>query len=262
MKKEIQPKPLHEVILEMFYFESKDKPCRLTKNEVFWKFKDPSVSEFQIDEVLNWMVHNKKLNEDLGYYTLDKYEALEIEEKLKTEREETKKASSSLFYPNNYSLYKPKISMILVHYILPTLLISYVIFIFFLVQKLNNSYELKTEKIENVSGLAVAEPKTDYIRKNKMLSDKEVKILFKNQHENIVYLNKSMDSLQKQVTKLNEMHSKSVTVINSHFNNVQNQVNTILFHTIILLFLFILLFFIEFLLQMRNNSILLYKFTS
>jgi hypothetical protein len=245
MKKEIQPKPLHEIILEMFYFESTDKPCKLTKNEVFWKFKDPSVTEFQIEEVLNWMVRNKKLTENSGSFTLDKYEALELEEKFKTEREEIKKAASSIFYSNNYSMYKPKNSIILVHYIMPTLLISYVLFIFFLIQKLNASFELKTVKTENISGLRVAEPKSDYIRKNKNLSDKEVKKIFKNQHENIIYLNKSIDTLQKQVTILNEIQSKSVTVMNSHYNNVQNQVNAILLHIMILLFGFVLLFFIK-----------------
>ncbi len=245
MKKEIQPKPLHEVILEMFYFESKDKPCKLTKKEVFWKFKDPSVSEFQIEEVLNWMVHNKKLNEDLGYYNLDKYQALEIEEKLKTEREIKKKASSSIFYPKNHRSYKPKTALILVHFILPMLLISYVIFIFFLVQKLNDSYELKTEKIQNSNTLSIAEPKSNYIRKNKTLSDKEVKMLFKNQHQNIVYLNKTIDSLQKQTTKLNEMQSKSVILISSHFNTIQNQVNAIFFHLSIVFLGIILLYFIK-----------------
>jgi hypothetical protein len=248
MKKEIQPKPLHEVILEMFYFESKDKPCKLSKKEVFWKFKDPSVSEFQIEEVLNWMVYNKKLNEDLGYYSLDKYQALEIEEKLKTEREIKKKASSSIFYPKNYRLYKPKTALILVHFILPMLLISYVIFIFFLVQKLNDSYELKTEKIQNRNKLAIAEPKPDFIRKNKTLSDKEVKMLFKNQHKNIVYINKTIDSLQNQLTKQNEIQSKSVILISSHFNYVQNLVNSIFLHTSILLFLFILVSFVKFIL--------------
>ena len=142
MKKEIQPKPLHEIILELFYFESKEKPCKLTKNEVFWKFKDPSVSEFQIEEVLNWLVHHKKLNENLGYYTLDKYEAIELEERIKKERETIRKEANSIFYTNSYSLKKPKILEIFVHYIAPTLLISYTFFILFLINKLNTSFEL------------------------------------------------------------------------------------------------------------------------
>ena len=119
-------------------------------------------------------------------------------------------------------------------------------------------------ELENIKNklLNLAIAKEGAVKIIAKLTDEEVKMLFKNQHQNMVYLNKSIDSLQKQVTKLNEINAKSVTVMNSHFNSVQNQVNTLFFHIVILLFLFILLFFIEFLLQAKNNSILLYKFTS
>ena len=245
MKKEIQPKPLHETILELFYFESKEKPCKLTKNEVFWKFKDPSVSEFQIEEVLNWLVHHKKLNENLGYYTLDKYEAIELEERIKKERETIRKETDSIFYTNSYSLKKPKILEIFVHYIAPTLLISYTFFILFLISKLNTSFELSVGKSENISEVSIAEPKSGYIGKKKALSDKEVKYLFKNQQQNIVYLNKTIDTLQKQVTKINEIHSKSTNVIHQQIKTIHNQVHAILFHLSILLVGFILLFFLK-----------------
>ena len=245
MKKEIQPKPLHEIILELFYFESKEKPCKLSKNEVFWKFKDPSVSEFQIEEVLNWLVHHKKLNENLGYYTLDKYEAIELEERIKKERETIRKEANSIFYTNSYSLKKPKILEIFVHYIAPTLLISYTFFILFLINKLNTSFELSVGESENINEVSIAEPKSGYIGKKKALSDKEVKYLFKNQQQNIVYLNKTIDTLQKQVTKINEIHSKSTNEIHQQIKIIHNQVHTILFHLSILLVGFILLFFLK-----------------
>ena len=240
-----QPKPLHETILELFYFESKEKPCKLTKNEVFWKFKDPSVSEFQIEEVLNWLVHHKKLNENLGYYTLDKYEAIELEERIKKERETIRKETDSIFYANSYSIKKPKILEIFVHYIAPTLLISYTFFILFLISKLNTSFELSVGKSENINEVSIAEPKSGYIGKKKALSDKEVKYLFKNQQQNIVYLNKTIDTLQKQVTKINEIHSKSTNVIHQQIKTIHNQVHAILFHLSILLVGFILLFFLK-----------------
>ena len=245
MKKEIQPKPLHEIILELFYFESKEKPCKLSKNEVFWKFKDPSVSEFQIEEVLNWLVHHKKLNENLGYYTLDKYEAIELEERIKKERETIRKEANSIFYTNSYSLKKPKILEIFVHYIAPTLLISYTFFILFLISKLNTSFELSVGKSENIDEVLIAEPKSGYIGKKKALSDKEVKYLFKNQQQNIVYLNKTIDTLQKQVTKINEIYSKSTNATHQQIKTIHNQVHAILFHLSILLVGFILLFFLK-----------------
>ena len=245
MKKETQPKPLHETILELFYFESKEKPCKLTKNEVFWKFKDPSISEFQIEEVLNWLVHHKKLNESMGYYTLDKYEAIELEERMKKERETIRKEADSIFYTNSYSLKKPKVVDIFVNYIGPTLLLSYTFFILFLISKLNTSFELSVGKSENISEVSIAEPKSGYIGKKKALSDKEVKYLFKNQQQNIVYLNKTIDTLQKQVTKINEIHSKSTNTIHQQIKTIHNQVYSILFHLSILLIGFILLFFIK-----------------
>ncbi|WP_148267930.1 DUF5457 domain-containing protein [Flavobacterium branchiophilum] len=245
MKKEIQPKPLHETILELFYFESKEKPCKLSKNEVFWKFKDPSVSEFQIEEVLNWLVHHKKLNENLGYYTLDKYEALELEERLKNERETIRKEADSIFYTNSYSLKKTKIAEIFVHYIAPTLLISYTFFILFLINKLNTSFELSVEKTVNNMELTVAKPKSGFIGKKKALSDKEVKYLFKNQQQNIVYLNKTIDTLQKQIVKINENHSKSTNAIHNQIKTIHNQVYFILLQLSILLIGLLLLFFIK-----------------
>lgn len=246
MKNEKQPKPLHESVLEIFYFESKDKPSKLTKNEVFWKFKDPSISEFQIEEVLNWLVHHKKLNENLGYYTLDKYELLDIEERLKIERETISKKTSTITYTNSSSnnLSKPKNPTIFVHYIIPTLLISYAFFIVFLVNKLNTSFELSTGKTENINGISITEPKSGYIGKRK-LSDNEVKYLFKNQQQNIVYLNKTIDTLQKQVTKINEIHSKSTHSIHQQIKSIHQQVHSILLHLTILLIGFIILFFIK-----------------
>ncbi|WP_157956087.1 DUF5457 domain-containing protein [Flavobacterium kingsejongi] len=44
-------KPLHEIILELFYFESKEKPCELTKKEILWRLKDPKITEYQMEEV-------------------------------------------------------------------------------------------------------------------------------------------------------------------------------------------------------------------
>ncbi|CAM3763566.1 DUF6531 domain-containing protein [Flavobacterium branchiophilum] len=79
------------------------------------------------------------------------------------------------------------------------------------------AFELPTPEIPSFN---LAEPKSGYIGKKKALSDKEVKYLFKNQQQNIVYLNKTIDTLQKQVTKINEIHSKSTNVIHQQIKTI------------------------------------------
>jgi hypothetical protein len=244
-------KPLHEIILELFYFESKGKPCELTKKEILWKLKDPGITEYQMEEMLNWMVHHRKLNENLGLYTLDRFELIDLEEKFKSERLNKEKKQEPIFFTNYstinniHNAVKPKPLDIFVQYILPTFLLSYIVFIFFLVNKLNSSFEINNDKIEEVSELTLKEPKTGVIRKKHALSDKEVKRLFSNQHQNILYLNKTIDSLQKQVNKINEIHTNATSVINSKINSLQPQVNTIFLHIAIVMLGFILLFFLK-----------------
>lgn len=245
------PKHLHEIILELFYFESKDKPCELTKKEILWKLKDPSITEYQLEEVLNWMVHHKKLNESLGQYALDRFELIDLEEKFKNERLNKERKQEPIFFTNYSTINNIHSSMkqrpidIFIQYILPTLLLSYVVFIFFLVNKLNSSFEISTNKIEDVSELKLKEPKTGVIKKKEALSDKEVKRLFSNQHQNILYLNKTIDSLQKQVNKINEIHTNATLAINNQINTVQPQVNAIILHVVVVLIGFILLVFLK-----------------
>lgn len=244
-------KPLHEIILELFYFESKDKPSELTKKEILWKLKDPSVSEYKMEEVLNWMVHHKKLNENLGLYSLDRFELLDLEEKFKTERQHSEKTQEPIFYANYSTVNnihnpeKPKAMSLFIQYVMPAFLLSYIVFIFFQVNKLNNSFEIHYNKIENINALTLQQPKTGVIKKKEALSDKEVKLLFSNQHQNILYLNKTIDSLQKQVNKINTVHTAAALEIKNQINSLQPQVNAIFLHMVIVLFGFISLFFIK-----------------
>lgn len=244
-------KPLHEIILELFYFESKGKPCELTKKEILWRLKDPSITEYQIEEVLNWMVHHKKLNESLGYYTLDRFELIDLEEKFKNERLNKERKQEPIFFTNYStintinSLIRPKPIAVLVQYILPTFLFSYIVFIFFLINKLNNSFEISNGKIESVHELRINEPATGIIRKKEALSDKEVKRLFSNQHQNILYLNKTIDSLQKQLNKINEIHTAATLDIKNQMNSLQPQVNTVFLHIAVVLLGLILLLFMK-----------------
>lgn len=244
-------KPLHEIILELFYFESKDKPCELTIKEILWKLKDPGISQYQMEEVLNWMVHHKKLNENLGLYTLDRFELIDLEEKFKTERLNKDKKNEPVFYANYstinniHNFIRPKPLGILVRYILPTLLLSYIIFIFFLINKLNNSFEINNKETESINELTLMKPKVGAITKKRILSDKEVKLLFANQHQNILYLNKTIDSLEKQVNKINKIHTTANLALNKQINTLQPQVNIIFLHISVVLLGFVLLFFMK-----------------
>ena len=114
-----------------------------------------------------------------------------------------------------------------------------------MVNKLNDSFAINNNKIEDVNELTLKEPKTGVIRKKAALSDKEVKRLFSNQHQNILYLNKTIDSLQKQVNKINEIHTAATLDLKMQINSLQPQVNTIILHITIVLLGFILLFFMK-----------------
>lgn len=244
MKKVISPKPLHESLLEMFYFESTDKPCKLTKNEVFWKFKDPSVSEYQIGEVLKWMVYHKKLNEESGHYSLDKYEALELEEKFRSERNQLKRGFNWKSCINNHSLPKTKVFLVIVNYVLPISLVSYALFIFFLLSKLDSDFE---QEVGNIEPIILINQKTniDYALKNDALSDIEIKRLFSNQFQNITIINNSIDSLRIQTIKLNQNQYNAINSVKTHILMFKNQSVNIFYHAIILILSVIITFYLK-----------------
>ncbi|CAA0239570.1 DUF5457 domain-containing protein [Tenacibaculum maritimum] len=95
----IEEKPLHEVVLDIMFFADTEKPMAFTPEDVFWRMKDPDISERQIKEVLNWLVTGKKVVQRFGKYQIDKYEFVdmatkyekEIQKKQKEEKVEQKK---------------------------------------------------------------------------------------------------------------------------------------------------------------------------
>jgi hypothetical protein len=246
MKKETQSKPLHEIILEMFFLESKDKPCKLTKNEVFWKFKDPNINEFQIEQVLNWLVHHKKLNETLGHYTLDKYEAIDIENRLKEEKEKQEKA---LFNTTTKTVNKPKMRALVINYIAPAAGLSYALYLIFLLNKPHKDFQEILKQIDaTTSQNQLPKPKIGYFAKNKPFSDNEIKTLLKNQQQNSLYLYKKIDTLQKQHTKTNEKQHKYIQKLTKNIKDYRNKVDTLFLHILLLLSSLILL------LLLRNTT--------
>ncbi len=206
-----------------------------------------------MEEVLNWMVHHKKLTEILGLYSLDRFELIDLEEKFKKERlnkETTKNPASFTAFSTINTIHhtvnqKPRVLEIILKYVFPAVLLSYIVFIFFLINKLNNSFEINPNSSSVSKEVTIINPRTATIWKKEDLSDRDVKRLFSNQFQNIVYLNSTIDSLQQKVNKLNQIHTTEFLKLNTQINALQPQVNTILLHSIVLLFCFVLLFFMK-----------------
>ena len=98
--------PLHEVVLKTMFEVNKDKPAELSAGDVFWRLSDPSIREQQITEVLNWLVHKRKVDHYAGKYSLDRFEFLEQKKKngKTTERKESGPAKTV----KNTETVKPK----------------------------------------------------------------------------------------------------------------------------------------------------------
>lgn len=82
--------PLHEVVLKVMFEVNKEKPQEMTASDVFWKMSDPALSERQVTEVLNWLVHKRRLEHFAGKYSLDRFEFLD-QKKAEQEEEAPKK---------------------------------------------------------------------------------------------------------------------------------------------------------------------------
>lgn len=77
MTKNLEQKPLHEIILDILFYENTEIPAFLSPDEISWKIRDPEISERQVREVLDWLVHNKKATVRTGKYQIDRYEFID-----------------------------------------------------------------------------------------------------------------------------------------------------------------------------------------
>lgn len=83
--------PLHEVVLEMMFEAGGDQPIELTASDLYWKSSDPSVSESQITEVLNWLAGQKRVDKFAGKYSMTPSEFIDQKKLRKEETPEPKK---------------------------------------------------------------------------------------------------------------------------------------------------------------------------
>ncbi|WP_196892310.1 DUF5457 domain-containing protein [Aureivirga marina] len=77
MKKKHTKAPLHEVVLRIMFHQNKKKAEYMSVNDILWKIDNPDIAERQIKEVLDWLVHHRKVEVYLGKYCLDRVEFLE-----------------------------------------------------------------------------------------------------------------------------------------------------------------------------------------
>jgi len=69
--------PLHEIVLSVMYEINKEKPVELSATDVFYKMSDPNLNQRQINQVLDWLVNEKRLEKFSDLYSLDRFEFLD-----------------------------------------------------------------------------------------------------------------------------------------------------------------------------------------
>lgn len=88
--------PIHEVILKIMYDANREKPIGLTAEDILWKIDNPEITEIYLQQVMEWLVRQKKVELYLGKYTLDRYEFLE--QRAKSQEEGSAKSGKETFY--------------------------------------------------------------------------------------------------------------------------------------------------------------------
>lgn len=104
MKINVTNRPLHEVILQIMYLENQEKAAEMSSSDILWRIENPEISERQVREVLEWLLHHQRVLKYLNKYALDRSEFLVQKEIYKTDQPEPepeKKAPSNNHGPNN-----------------------------------------------------------------------------------------------------------------------------------------------------------------
>ena len=70
-------KPLHDIVLGLMFEENIERPAKLSARDVFVKMPNTTVSESNVKEVLEWLVHQKRVEYSLGKYSMDRFEFLD-----------------------------------------------------------------------------------------------------------------------------------------------------------------------------------------
>ncbi len=82
MPDNIVEQPLHEKVLDILYNKSAEKPTWISVEEMLWSIPDPTLTERQVREVLDWLVYHKRAVCEFGKYQIDRIEFIERGETL------------------------------------------------------------------------------------------------------------------------------------------------------------------------------------
>ncbi|MCT4663709.1 MAG: DUF5457 domain-containing protein [Flavobacteriales bacterium] len=73
-------KPLHEIVLDILYFQNTERATEMKPIDVLWKIDNPEISERQIREVLDWLVRQRDVEVYAGKYSLNRAAFLELKQ--------------------------------------------------------------------------------------------------------------------------------------------------------------------------------------
>lgn len=89
-------RPLHEVVLEIMFKISPEKPVYVTVTDVLWNIDDQDMTERDIKEVMEWLVRQRHITRYLDKYCLDRITYLELKKSVDIDRQFYKKIRPGL----------------------------------------------------------------------------------------------------------------------------------------------------------------------
>ena len=229
--------PLHEVVLKIMFYEDIEKAAEMTAEDVLWRIDNPEISERQIREVLDWLVHQKKVVRYLGKYSIDRVEFIAQKELYKTslKRDNTtlkiaKKTSSKrqTFYMHSNKVYHaPYYSYII---ILGILILGYLTYTFSYVDyQFKPSTTLITQQKRSIQNLS--RQKQLYVSKDDTYTEKEksaISYSFSRQNKINKITVKTLNKLQFMIDSISQVHIKEMRFLQNEVQHSTNRYNKLL----------------------------------
>ncbi|MEM0940698.1 MAG: DUF5457 domain-containing protein [Bacteroidota bacterium] len=96
-------RPLHEIVLEVMFKISPSKPVGVSVSDVFWGIDIPELTEREVKEVMEWLVHKRQITRYIDKYHLDRPAYLELKKSIGPQRDKKNK-SGLLIIPISLAL--------------------------------------------------------------------------------------------------------------------------------------------------------------
>ncbi len=248
--------PLHEVVLQIMFFEDVEKATSMSTEDVLWRIDNPEISERQVKEVLDWLVRQKKVEYYLGKYSIDRLEFLAQKERHQVAAKKTDKGQANkkvkaippTYYINNTKTKPSKYRTYI--FAICLLVLGYITFtLFHLNQTFTASTQLKTSakttlfsSIGKIRGLYTSKDEDytensrnaiyySFIRQNKINQTNK---------EKINALQRTVDSITK--AHLNEIHTLE-GYLETNITTSNTLIKYLIYVNIITIFVFGLMYF-------------------